>query len=65
MRGIDTQTQLGLGIVFMAAWAQPPSVLERFPARRVRLDRLSLPLGSNFLITAPPQLPFALVLKQK
>lgn len=47
--------QLGLQIVFTAVWVQPPSVFERFVARRERLERLSLPLGSNFLITAPPE----------
>lgn len=47
--------QLGLRIVFTAVWAQPPTVFERFEARRVRFERLSLPLGSNFRITAPPE----------
>ncbi|TNN63450.1 hypothetical protein EYF80_026300 [Liparis tanakae] len=42
-------------MVLTAVWAQPPRVLERFAARRVRFERLSLPLGSNFLITAPPE----------
>lgn len=49
--------------MFTAALAQPPSASDRCVARRARLDRLSLPLGSNFLIMAPPQVPFALVLK--
>lgn len=49
--------------MFTAVLAQPPSVSDRFVARRARLDRLSLPLGSSFLITAPPQVSFALVLK--
>lgn len=49
--------------MFTAVLAQPPSASDRFVARRARLDRLSLPLGSNFLITAPPQVSFALVLK--
>lgn len=46
--------QLGFLIVFTAVLAHPPSVFERFDARRVRLERLSLPLGSNFLIIDPP-----------
>lgn len=54
--------QLGLRIVFTAVWAQPPSVSERCVARRVRFEQLSLPLGSNFLIIAPPQRSLALVL---
>lgn len=55
--------QLGLRIVFTAVWAQPPSVFERCVARRVRFERLSLPLGSNFLIMAPPER--SLVLERK
>lgn len=52
---VYTHVQLGLRIVFTAVWAHPPSVFERLVALRVRFERLSLPLGSNFLITAPPQ----------
>lgn len=64
----DTQTrvgQLGLRIVFTAVWAQPPTVLDRCEALRERLERLSLPLGSNFLITAPAELPLVLVLQRE
>lgn len=57
--------QLGLRIVFTAVWAQPPSVVERFVARRVRFERLSLPLGSSFLITAPPERSLVLVLQRE
>jgi len=54
--------QLGLRMVFTAVWAQPPRVSERCVARRVRFEQLSLPLGSNFLIIAPPQRSLVLVL---
>lgn len=57
--------QLGLRTVFTAVLAQPPSVFERFVARRVRFERLSLPLGSNFLITAPPERSFVWVLQRE
>lgn len=56
------KAQLCLQIVFAAVWAQPPSVFETFVARRERFERLSLPLGSNFLITAPPECSFTLFL---
>lgn len=56
--------QLGLRIVFTAVWAQPPTVFERCVARRVRFERLSLPLGSNFLITAPPEHSLVRVLQR-
>lgn len=54
--------QLGLRIVFTAVWAQPPSVSETCVARRVRFEQLSLPLGSSFLIIAPPKCSLVLVL---
>lgn len=47
--------QLDLQIVFTAVLAKPPSELDSLEARRVRFERLSLPLGSNFLIIAPPE----------
>lgn len=49
--------------MFTAVWAQPPTVFERSVALRVRFERLSLPLGSNFLIIAPPECSFVLVLQ--
>lgn len=57
--------QLCLQIVFTAVWAQPPRVCETFVARRDRFERLSLPLGSNFLITAPPDGSLTLFLRRK
>lgn len=50
--------QLGLRIVFTAVWAQLPSVSETRVALRVTFERLSLPLGSSFLIIAPPERSF-------
>lgn len=57
--------QLCLQIVFTAVWAHPPSVCETFVARRDKFERLSLPLGSNFLITAPPECSFTGFLRRK
>lgn len=57
--------QSGLRMVFTAVWAHPPTLSERFVARRVRFERLSLPLGSNFLIIAPPEHPIVLVLQRE
>lgn len=59
------EAQLGLRMMFTAVWAQPPSVSERFVARRVRFERLSLPLGSNFLIITPPERALVLVLQRE